>query len=307
MPWWSTLQWGECLVYLDDVIVLGRTFQQHLCNLRCVLQRLRESGLRLKPSKCSFFQSEMQNLGYIISRKGNSTDPKKTQRVCSWTLPTTKREVQQVLGFVSYYRRFVRDFAFIARPLHRLTKRTSPFVWTNDCQMAFEELRHRLCSAPILAFPDFLRQFILDTDARDVGIRAVLSQIDEEGHEQVIAYGSRALTKPERRYCVTRRELLAVVQFTRQYRPYLMGRKFILRTDHGSLTWLRNFRDPEGQIARWLERLQELDFDIVHRRGRAHMNADALSRLPCQQCGRESHVTPWSRPLLISSSQYQVR
>ena len=286
------LQWRECLVYLDDVIVLGHTFQEHLCNLRSVLQRLRESGLRLKPSKCSFFQSEVQYLGYIISRKGVSTDPKKTQKVSSWPLPTTKREVQQFLGFAGYYRRFVRDFASIARPLHRLTEHTSPFVWTNDCQIAFEELRHRLCSAPILAFPDFSREFILDTDASDVGIGAVLSQVDEEGHERVIAYGSRALTKPERRYCVTRRELLAVVQFTRQYRPYLMGRKFILRTDHGSLTWLRNFRDPEGQIARWLERLEELDFDIVHRRGKAHTNADALSRLPCQQCGRESHVTP---------------
>ena len=106
-----------------------------------------------------------------------------------------------------------------------------------------------------------------------------------------MAYGSRSLTKPERRYCVTRRELLAVVEFTRQYRSYILGRKFALRTDHGSLVWLCNFLNPEGQMARWLERLQELDFEIVHRRGRAHTNADALSRLPCSQCGRESHVT----------------
>ena len=106
---------------------------------------------------------------------------------------------------------------------------------------------------------------------------------------QVIAYGSRLLSKAERRNCVTRRELLAVVTFTKQYRPYLMGRRFLLRTDHGSLTWLQNFREPEGQLARWLERLQELDFEIVHRRGRKHSSADALSRLPCRQCGRGSH------------------
>ena len=124
-----------------------------------------------------------------------------------------------------------------------------------------------------------------DTDASDVGIGAVLSQTDEEGRERVIAYGSRALTKAERRYCVTRRELLAVVEFTRQYRSFLVGRKFVLRTDH---TWLRN---PEGQLARWIERLQELDFDIVHRRGRLHTNADVLSRLSCQQCGRDNLVT----------------
>ena len=129
----------------------------------------------------------------------------------------------------------------------------------------------------MLAYPDFSRPFILDTDASDVGIGGVLSQVDGEGRERVIAYGSRLLSKAERRYCVTRRELLAVVAFTQQYRPYLLGRKFQLRTDHGSLMWLTNFREPEGQLARWLERLQELDFDIIHRRGKVHVNADALS------------------------------
>ena len=117
----------------------------------------------------------------------------------------------------------------------------------------------------------------------------MLSQTDEEGRERVITYASRLLSKPERRYCVTRRELLAVVTFTRHCRPYLVGRHFPLRTDRGSLTWLKNFKEPEGQLARWLERLQEFDFTICHRRGRKHTNADALSRLPCQQCGRITH------------------
>ena len=127
----------------------------------------------------------------------------------------------------------------------------------------------------MLAYPDFQRPFILDTDASDTGIGGVLSQVDDQGQERVIAYGSRLLTKPERKYCVTRRELLAVVTFVRQYRPYLICRKFTLRTDHGSLTWLRNFKEPDGQLARWLERLQELDFEIVHRRGSTHTNADS--------------------------------
>ena len=283
------LQWSECLVYLDDVIVLGRTFEEHLCHLQSVFQRLRESGLRLKPSKCFFFRHQVQYLGHIISREGIATDPAKTDKVSTWPTPSSKRETQRFLGFAGYYRRFVKDFARIARPLHRLTERTASFVWTDECQDAFNELRRCLCSAPVLAYPDFSRPFILDTDASDVGIGAVLSQVDGEGRERVIAYGSRLLSKAERRYCVTRRELLAVVIFTQQYRPYLLGRKFQLRTDHGSLTWLRNFREPEGQLARWLERLQELDFDIIHRRGKIHTNADALSRLPCQQCGRDSH------------------
>ena len=285
------LQWSECLVYLDDVIVLGRTFLEHLQNLQSVLQRLRESGLRLKPSKCSFFQKQVQYLGHIISRKGVATDPAKIEKVSMWPIPSSKRETQQFLGFAGYYRRFVRDFACIARPLYRMTERTATFTWTEECQGAFNELCKRLCSAPVLAYPDFSKQFILDTDASDIGIGAVLSQFDDEGREHPIAYGSRLLTKAERQYCVTRRELLAVVTFTKQYRTYLVGQKFVLRTDHGSLTWLRNFRDPEGQLARWLERLQELDFDIVHRRGASHTNADSLSRLPCRQCGRDSHVT----------------
>lgn len=122
-----------------------------------------------------------------------------------------------------------------------------------------------------------------------MGIGAVLSQIDDNGAERVIAYASKALSKPERRYCVTRKELLAVVSFVQHFRPYLLGRRFTLRTDHGSLTWLSQFEEPEGQLARWLERLQEFDFEICHRPGKKHQNADALSRIPCSQCGRETH------------------
>ena len=144
-------------------------------------------------------------------------------------------------------------------------------------------------SPPILAFPDYQKPFTLDTDASNLGIGAVLSQEQDDGQERVIAYGSRVLSKAERRYCVTRRELLAVVYFLQHFRPYLLGRHFTLRSDHGSLTWLRNFKEPEGQLARWLEKLQEYDFTIVHRPGQRHSNADALSRLPCQQCGRQQH------------------
>ena len=221
--------------------------------------------------------------------KGVATDSDKTAKVATWLTPSNKREVQQFLGFANYYRRFIRDFFQVARPLHWLTEQTTPFQCTRDCQESFNHLRKRLCSTPVFAFPNFNEPFILDTDASDVGIGGVLSQLNSEGKERVESYGSRLLTKPERQYCVTRRELLAVVTFVQQYQPYLLGRKFTLRTDHGSLTWLRNFIEPEGQLARWLERLQEFEFDIVHRPGKAHGNADALSRLPCHQCGQDNH------------------
>ena len=285
------LQWSRCLVYLDDIIVPGKTFAEHLQNLEAVFQRFRQAGLKLKLGKCSFCQTEVAFLGHIVSRDGVATDPEKTAKVAKWPEPTSCREVQQFLGFANYYRRFVKDYAQIARPLHRLTEQGRDFQWSEECQIAFDTLRRALTSSPILAFPNPEKPFILDTDASDTGIGAVLSQEVQDGREHVIAYASRVLSKPERRYCVTRKELLAVVFFCHHFRPYLLGRHFTLRTDHGSLTWLWNFKDPEGQLARWLERLQEYDFSIVHRPGKKHGNADGLSRLPCRQCGRESHTT----------------
>lgn len=156
---------------------------------------------------------------------------------------------------------------------------------------AFQDILHRLTTAPILAYLDYTHPFILDTDASDTGIGAVLSQVLEEGGERVITYGSLVLSKQECHYCVTRREFLAVVSFLQHFRPYLLGRPFLIRTDHGSLTWLSNFKEPEGQLARWLECMQEFDFTISHRPGQKHQNADCLSCPPCTQCGRENHST----------------
>ena len=283
------LQWTQCLVYIDDVIIPGRSFGEHLNNLQAVLQRLREAGLKLQPKKCAFLQRQVNYLGHVVTSDGVAADPAKVEKVSTWPIPTTVKEVQQFLGFAGYYRRFVKHFANVARPLHRLTERVTEFRWTDECQAAFDELRRRLVTSPVLAYPDYTKSFTLDTDASDTGIGGVLSQRDADGEERVIAYASRALSKPERNYCVTRRELLGVVYFAQYFRPYLLGRRFTLRTDHGSLTWLRNFKEPEGQLARWLERLQEFDFEILHLRGRKHTNADALSRRPCRQCGRESH------------------
>ena len=168
--------------------------------------------------------------------------------------------------------------------MHKLTEKGRTFEWTNECQSAFEELKNRLVSSPILAHPDFSKKFILDTDASNEAIGAVLSQ-EIDGKERPIAFASRTLTKPERRYCVTRKELLAVVFFVKHFKHYLYGKQFIVRTDHGSLRWLLNFKNPEGQLARWLQVLSSYDMTIVHRPGRQHRNADALSRIPCRQCG----------------------
>ena len=295
------LHWETCLVYLDDVIIIGRSFEDHLCNLRNVFQRLREAGLKLKPTKCTLCREEVKFLGHVVSCDGIATDPSKVESVRTWPTPTQRKEVQQFLGLCNYYHRFIWNFATIAKPLHRLTEKTCKFQWTTECKDAFTTLKSTLATAPVLAFPDANALIILDTDASDVGVGAVLAQ-QVEGVEKVIAFGSKVLTKSERHYCVTRRELLAVVTFLKHIHPYLLGRHFTVRTDHGLLTWLRNFKDPEGQLARWLERLQEFDFDIVHRPGRLHKNADALSRLPCNQCGRQNHTSNSNPEQLITGA-----
>ena len=203
----------------------------------------------------------------------------------------------------NYYRRFIKNFSEIAKPLTKLTEKSSKFGWTTECDNAFRSLRNKLISSPILIFPDFSKQFILDTDASEVGIGAVLSQVQPDGSEAVVAYASRTLTKPERNYCVTRKELLAVIYFIEHFRPYILGNSFILRTDHSSLKWLWNFKEPEGQVARWIQKLQEYTFTIIHRPEKKHANADTLSRRPCPQCHQLEQQLPTDTIALTSLQQ----
>ncbi|GBN45947.1 Retrovirus-related Pol polyprotein from transposon 297 [Araneus ventricosus] len=271
-----------CLVYLDDIIIVGRTFQEHLNNIRKVFQRLQKANLKLSPKKCRFFRKEVSYLGHIISADGVKTDPEKTKAVVDWPRPETVHDLRSFLGLCTYYRRFVRNFSAIARPLHKLTEARSNFNWTEECEKSFNNLKQALITSPVLTYPRTDKEFILDTDASNEGIGAVLSQ--KIGNEEcVIAYFSKSLGKPERNYCVTRKELLAIVKSIEHFHHYLYGRKFLLRTDHASLRCLLNFREPEGQIARWIQRLQEYDFEIQHRKGTSHGNADALSRRPCKE------------------------
>jgi len=159
-------------------------------------------------------------------------DPEKTAKVTKWPTPTSVIEVQQFLGLTNYYRRFIEDFATKAKPLHQLTEKQTTFEWTPQCQVAFDHLKRCLTSAPILALPDWSKPFVVDTDASDTGIGAVLSQVDENGVEHVICYASRLFSKAERNYCVTRKELLAVVTFLEHFKQYLLGHSFTVRCTH---------------------------------------------------------------------------
>ncbi|KRY19033.1 Retrovirus-related Pol polyprotein from transposon TNT 1-94, partial [Trichinella patagoniensis] len=219
-----------------------------------------------------------ENIPGAFQQSGRN--PSKTEIVASWPTPTSTSEVRNFLRLAIYYRRFVKSFASIARPLHRLTEQGRQFSWSNEAEEAFQRLKRALTTAPILAFPRFDIPFVIDTDASETGIGAVLSQKHDPEGERVIAYASRTLSKTDWKYSTTRKELLSIVYFTKLFRPYLVGQRFTLRTDHDSLTWLRNFKEPEGQVARWLEHLQDYDMEVVHRRGWKHNNADAMFRRP---------------------------
>lgn len=254
----SDVTWRSVLVYLDDIIVHSRTIEDHIEHLRLVFSRLRAAGLKLSPKKCTFFQPRVHYLGHVVGRDGLEPDPQKLLAVKEWPVPENKRQVRAFLGLCSYYRKFVESFSTVARPLHELTEQRFKFCWNENAQQSFAVLKNKLISAPILSFPNDTDPFVLDTDASNCGVGAVLSQV-QDGQERVIEYFSKTLQKAERNYCVTRKELLAVVLATKHFHHYLFGRQFLLRTDHASLRWLYNFKEPEGQTARWLERLQQYD------------------------------------------------
>ena len=271
------LQWNILLVYLDDIIVMSSNFDEHIERLEEVFKRLSKAGLKMKPSKCKLIRKEVLFLGHVATQEGIKPNPQIVEAVSSWKQPVNVKEIQSLVGLCSYYRQYISNFSHIASPLTQLTKKNVKFNWDQSCQAAFEILKEKLCSAPILAFPKPGLKYILDTDASDVGIGAVLSQV-QEGKERVIAYASKKLNAQQQRYSVTRRELLAVITFMNHFRHFLLGQKFLLRTDHGSLRWIFEFKDPRGQVARWLEILAQYDFDIQHRPGNKHSNADSLSR-----------------------------
>ena len=216
------LQWSRCPVCLDDIISFGSTFGDALDNLTLIFERLRSYGLQLKSTKCHLFQTSVPFSGHIVGRRGLECDPVKIEDVKSWPIPDCLKSVRQFLGFVGYYRRFIPNFADIATPLVALMGKDVPFDWEPVYSTAFYTLRESLIHAPILAFP---------TDDSNFGLGGVLSQIQDDV-ERVVANCSRALRPSQRRYCKTKREMLAAVAMGIQFRSYLRGAKFTLRTDH---------------------------------------------------------------------------
>ena len=291
------INWKFALVFIDDIIIYSSSFQQHLYHLTQVFDRLAEANLKLQPPKCLFAMSKVPYLGHIISEHGIAPQPDKTSAVESFPVPTSKKELQSFLGLCNYYRRFVKDFAHIAAPLTNLLKKQVKFAWTNAAQIAFETLKSKLVAHPVLIFPDFEKPFTLYTDASDLAIGYILGQRDDKGMEHVIAYGGRSMNMAERRWGITDKEGLALIEGVRYFKHYLVGKPFTIYTDHSALKKLDLAKQTSGRRQRWYDYLQGFDFTIIHKPGRVHQNADALSRRAYTEHGSTEEPEPNTFPM----------
>ena len=287
-------QCQSLLIYLDDIVVFSSSVAQHVQRLEVVLDRLQREGLKLKLTKCAFFRREVSYLGHVISDRGVATDPAKIEVVAGWPRPSQVADLRSFLGFASYYRRFVKGFAKLAAPLHKLvaelvgtkSRRGSgqEFLqaWSSECEDSFEALKLKLTSAPVLAYADFAQPFILETDASQSGLGAVLSQ-EVDGKVRPVAYASRGLRPTERNmsnYSSMKLEFLALKwAMTEKFREYLLGHKCVVFTDNNPLSYLQSAKLGATE-QRWAAQLAAFDFEIKYRAGRVNQNADALSRLP---------------------------
>ncbi|MEW8187006.1 MAG: reverse transcriptase domain-containing protein, partial [Candidatus Thiodiazotropha endolucinida] len=271
------LTWEQVIVYLDDVIVLGTDFNDTIEALRKVFIRFRSHNLKFKPRKCQFFKREVEFLGKLVSGDGITISPDKLEAVKKWPVPSDPKQLLSFLGFMNYHRNHIPGFARVAADLYELAH-ANTYDWSDQHQACFEKLKALAISAQVLAHPSPDGLFVLDTDSSGSQIGAELSQV-QNGVIRPICYASHVLMKQHRNYCTTRKERLAVVKFCRQFRHYLLGRFFLIRTDHNSLVWLTRFKYIEGQLARWIEELSQYNFKILHRKGTEHINADALSRI----------------------------
>ena len=277
----SGLKWKECLVYLDDVLIFSKDWDEHLLHLNHVFDRLEKANISLKLSKCEFAKNEIQFLGHIVKDQTLIPDERNVEAVRNFPQPKDLTGTRAFLGLVGHYRRFIPKFADKSEALRKLLKKGQAFVWEKEQQDSFKDLKNIITEKPVLGLPDFSRPFKLSTDASNIGISAVLSQIDEAGRElYVIGYRSRALRGAETNYSTIEKEMLAIIYGLQKFDYYLMGTAlpFEIVTDHQPLCHLPKTKDPYGRIGRWALLLQGYNYKIKHLPGQQNVVADVLSR-----------------------------
>ncbi len=301
----------QVIVYLDDIIVFGRTLEEHEERLLKVLDRLRECGLKVSIDKCQFCQSQVRYVGHIVSAAGVSPDPAKIEAVTRWKMPTDLRSLRSFLGFCGFYRRFIKGYSSIVRPLTELTKgypptsghnkkakngtqyfkESEPFGerWDDACTSAFHKIIHSLTHAPVLAFADPTKPYILHVDASMNGLGAVLNQEHPNGLRPV-AYASRKLSLSEQRYPIHQLEFLALKwAVVDKFHDYLYGAQFVVKTDNNPLTYVLSTAKLSATGHRWLAALSTYNFSLQYKPGSHNIDADVLSRYPYGS----SHDSGW--------------
>ena len=270
------------ILYLDDILIYSENLEEHHKTVRDVLKKLIENNLFAKLSKCEFDKDKVEFLGHVISGSGISTDPKKIKTIEEWPVPKCVKDVQRFVGLCNYYRRFVKDFSSIAKPLHTLTKKGKKFIWSPECDSAFSILKKRLTTSPVLLHPDNTKQFIVECDASNFAIGAVLSQYDEDNKLHPVAYHSRSLNNAELNYPITDKELLAIKDSFSTWRHLLLGAKFKVKvfTDHKNLIYTLGGKIGNQRQHRWHLFFQEYDFELIYRQGNKNGKPDSLSRRP---------------------------
>lgn len=282
----SGLKWNILLVYLDDVIIFSKTMEEHLHRLREVFERFSKHNLTLKPSKCVFAVNRIHFLGYIVAEDGIHMDPDKINAVQHIERPHSVTDIRSFIGCCSYYRKFIQNFAAIAEPLTRLTKKAEPFIWGTAQQEAFDTLKRKMTEEPVLTHFDPGKPIELRTDACGYGLGAILLHKLEEGN-RVISYASRLLNPAERNYSITEQECLAVVWAMEKFRSYIIGQEIVVVTDHCALCWLYAKDKLPPRLVRWALQLQSYDFKIQYKSGVMHKDADCLSRYPDKEAPQE--------------------
>jgi predicted aspartyl protease len=276
-------QVGFALIYLDDIIVFSPNEEKHKQHLRTILGKLQQAGLKLNRTKCKWFKEEVRFLGYIVSGSGIKADPEKTEAIRTWPTPTSQKALQRFLGICAFYHRFIEGLSTVAAPLYKLLRKDTDWNWDNEQAKAFQTLKDRLTALPEMAFPDSALPYDMHTDASDVGIGAVLVQ-----QGRPIAFASRTLTSAESNYSTTEKECLAIVWALGIFHPYVYGADLTVYTDHAALRSILSTKTPKGRIARWIMMVQTYEFKVVHRKGSANLDADALSRRQNNQEQAES-------------------
>ena len=270
-------------VYLDDVIVFSKSLEEHIKHLQMVFNCLKKAGLKLNPEKCRLLCEEVEYLGHSITPCGLRPNNHNIDAVKDFPVPMNLKQLRQFLGLTSHYRRFVPNYAKIAFPLHALTRKGALFQWTANCEVAFETLKTRLVTAPLFCYPDFDKDFVLETDASKQGLGAILSQYQVDHKLHPVAYASRSISSTEANYAITDLETLAVVWAVTHFRYYLYGHKVTIITDHAAVKAILGAPSLSGKHARWWSKVHGSGIkqvEIVHRSGKTNQHTDCLSRQP---------------------------